>query len=118
MWKVWKKEIIGFSAAALASICIVVAFTLRMDRSGAGKEALYSPHVMVDGVIYWDTGDYTAALPDGYTECAVVKETISSHLRAEQDGQAVFFPKAAKSTTTQGSPAKSIWPRPATAFTD
>lgn len=91
MWKVWKKEIIGISTVSFAIICMVAAFTLYMERSGIGKEALYSPHVMVDGVIYWDTGDYIAALPDGYTECAVVKETISSHLRAEKDGQAVFY---------------------------
>lgn len=96
MWKVWKKEIIGISAAALAIICMVAAFTLYMDRSGIGKEALYSPHVMVDGVIYWDTGDFIATLPDGYTECAVVKETINSRLRAEQDGQAVFFSEGRK----------------------
>ena len=96
MWKIWKKEIIGISAAALAIICMVAAFTLYLDRSGIGKEALYSPHVMVDGVIYWNTGDFTATLPDGYTECTVVKETINSRLRAEQDGQAVFFSEGRK----------------------
>ena len=62
MWKTWKKEIIGISAAALAGICIIVVFTLRMNE-GAYKDAIYKPHLMVEDTVYWlSAGSYPASI--------------------------------------------------------
>ena len=94
MWKVWKKEIIGITLASILIICALTVFTLKM-RENVEHHYDYKPHVMVDGVTYWDTGKFIAALPEGYAECAVVEEDIGGR-RAEKDSQAAGYSVGSK----------------------
>lgn len=88
MWKTWKREIIGISAAALAVICIIVVFTVRMNE-GAYKDSIYKPHLMVEDTVYWlSAASYPASiLPEGYAEFAKVETEIPARQRAENNGE-------------------------------
>jgi len=87
MWKLWKKEIIGFSIGAVVVICALTILTLQM-RETVELNYDYKPHVMVDGVSYWIDGSFpTSTLPEGYQEFAVIEENIDGRL-AEKNGQA------------------------------
>lgn len=94
MWKIWRKEIIGFSIGAVVIICALTILTLQM-REDVELHYDYAPHAMVDGVIYWNSGKFAAVLPEGYVECAVVEEDVNGH-RAEKDGQATGFAVGSK----------------------
>ena len=94
MWKLWKKEIIGFSIGAVVVICAFTILALQLQED-TSYHYDYAPHAMVDGIIYWNTGKFTVTLPEGYAECAVVEEDISGR-RAEKDGQASGFAAGSK----------------------
>ena len=95
MWKVWKKEIIGFSLGTVLLFCALTVFTLKM-RENVEHHYDYKPHVMVDGTSYWMAGDFpTPSLPEGYVEYAVVEEDIEGR-RAEKDGQAAHYSVGSK----------------------
>jgi len=107
MWKTWKKEIIGISAAALAGICIIVVFTLRMNE-GAYKDSIYKPHLMVEDTVYWlSAASYPASiLPEGYTEFAKVETEIPARQRAENNGEGS---SVAAGTPVYGNPSRPGW---------
>ena len=88
MWKTWKREIIGISAAVVAAICILVVFTLRMNE-GVYETGSYKPHLMVEDTVYWlSAASYPASiLPEGYAEFARVETKIAPNARAEQNGE-------------------------------
>jgi len=88
MWKHWKKEIIGISAAVVAVICIIVVFTLRMNEA-VQNSGSYKPHLMVEDTVYWlSAASYPASvLPEGYEEFAKVETEIPTNQRAEKNGE-------------------------------
>ena len=107
MWKTWKREIIGISAAVVAVICIIVVFTLRMNE-GVYKTGSYKPHLMVEDTVYWlSAASYPASiLPEGYAEFARVETKIAPNARAEQNGEGNGV---AAGTAVYGNPSRPGW---------
>ena len=107
MWKTWKREIIGISAAVVAAICILVVFTLRMNE-GVYETGSYKPHLMVEDTVYWlSAASYPSSiLPEGYAEFAKVETKIAPNARAEQNGEGNGV---AAGTAVYGNPSQPGW---------